>query len=56
MHDMQAYASLSGRSEERYREQLLRFVPPLDRVYLADFYEKQKAEMEKERRKAGKGR
>lgn len=55
--DMLAFAELSGRNDPHHRHQLLRFIPPLDRFYLKDFYEKQAKEMEKSRRKAeSKGR
>lgn len=45
MNDMLAYSNLTGRCEQQYRDQLLRFIPPLDRLYLGDFYERQAAEM-----------
>ncbi|WNL50651.1 hypothetical protein RPALISO_62 [Ruegeria phage RpAliso] len=50
--DITAYSELSGRNEERYRRQLLRFIPPLDRIFLKDFYDRQNAEMEKARKKS----
>ncbi|UVD36478.1 hypothetical protein RCXUPER_60 [Rhodobacter phage RcXuper] len=50
--DIQAYAELTGRIEPRYRQQLIRFIPPLDRVFLKDFYDRQNAEIEKARKKA----
>lgn len=50
--DMNAYAELTGRTEIRYRQQLVRFIPPLDRVFLKDFYDKQHAEFEKARKKS----
>lgn len=49
---MNAYAELTGRTEIRYRQQLVRFIPPLDRVFLKDFYDKQHAEFEKTRKKS----
>lgn len=49
---MIAYCELTGRNERVYRDQLTRFIPPLDRFYLRDFYERQQAEMEKAQRKA----
>lgn len=54
--DMQSYAELTGRVEPHYRQQLLRFIPPLDRVYLRDFYEKQEKERQKAQNKSGGGR
>jgi hypothetical protein len=55
--DMLAYAELTGRNETVYRDQLVRFIPPLDRFYLKDFYERQKAEMEKlQKRSASRSR
>ncbi|QJA43169.1 hypothetical protein [Phaeobacter phage MD18] len=49
---MHAYTELTGRTEHRYRHQLLRFIPPLDRYFLKDFYDRQQAEMEKAQKKA----
>ena len=55
--DMAAYIDLTGRHEDRYRRQILRFIPPMDRVFLKDFYDKQAKELEKIRRQgARKGR
>lgn len=51
---MNAYSRLTGRRERVYVDQLLRFVPVLDREYLKDFYDKQAKEMEKARKKAAK--
>jgi hypothetical protein len=48
---MDAFARMTNRREREYQEQLLLFVPILDRVYLKDFYDKQKEEMEKQRKK-----
>jgi hypothetical protein len=45
MNDMLAYSTLTGRCEQQYRDQLLRFIPPLDRIFLSDFYARQSAEM-----------
>jgi len=52
MEAMHAYAQMSNRRERIYMEQLLLFVPLLDREYLHDFYEKQAADMEKHRKKS----
>lgn len=52
VQDMHAYTELTGRTEHRYRHQLLRFIPPLDRYFLKDFYDRQQAEMEKAQKKA----
>ncbi|AMO44103.1 hypothetical protein vBRpoSV10_44 [Ruegeria phage vB_RpoS-V10] len=49
---MLAYAELTGRTEQPYRHQLTRFIPPLDRYFLKDFYDRQQVEMEKARKKA----
>lgn len=46
-----AYAQLTGREEQVYREQLHRFIPALDRVFLQDFYDKQAQEYEEMRKK-----
>jgi hypothetical protein len=53
--DIQAYSELTGRVDEFHRHQLLRFLPPLDRVYLKDFYDTQSKETEKARRKSEAG-
>lgn len=50
--EMVAFAELSGRTEQRYKEQLHKFIPPLDRIYLGDLYEKQAKEIEEQRKKA----
>ena len=50
---MHAYAELTGRVEPHYRHQLIRFIPPMDRLYLKDFYEKQAEEIKKAERKRG---
>lgn len=50
--DMNAFIELTGRIEPRYRRQLVRFIPPLDRAFLKDFYDRQKVEMDKNMRKA----
>lgn len=50
--DILAFSELTGRTESKYREQLLRFIPPLDRFYLNDFYTRQQAEMEKAKNKS----
>lgn len=52
---MHAYAKMSNRFRQPYVEQMLRFIPALDRFYLHDFYEKQRKEMEKQRKKAEAG-
>jgi len=49
---MNAYLDLTGRKHYPYKQQVLHFVPILDREYLRDFYEKQAKEMEKSRKKA----
>lgn len=49
---MDAFARLTNRREREYLDQLLLFVPLLDREYLKDFYDKQKEEMEKQRKKS----
>lgn len=48
---MNAYATMTNRREREYMDQLLQFVPLLDREYLKDFYDKQAKEMEKMRKK-----
>jgi hypothetical protein len=50
--DMLAYIELTGRVEQRYRHQILRLIPPLDRHYLRHFYDRQKAEMDKAQKKS----
>jgi len=54
MESMNAYLELSNRKQFPYAQQLLHFIPILDRVYLADFYDKQAKEMEKSRKEATK--
>jgi hypothetical protein len=49
---MNAYATLTNRREREYLEQMLQFVPLLDREYLKDFYDKQAKEIEKQRKKS----
>ena len=49
---MEAFARMSNRYRHPYIDQLMRFVPVLDREYLRDFYDKQKKEMEKMRKKS----
>lgn len=49
---MNAYLELTGRKHFPYAQQVLHFVPILDREYLRDFYDKQAKEMEKARKKA----
>lgn len=48
---MHAYSQMTDRRECVYKEQLLHFIPLLDREYLRDFYDKQQKEMEKQRKK-----
>ena len=48
---MSAYLELKGRKHYPYVEQVLEFVPLLDREYLHTFYDNQSKEMEKMRRK-----
>jgi hypothetical protein len=48
---MNAFAQMTNRYRQPYVEQLLRFIPELDREYLRDFYEKQKRDMDKQRKK-----
>ncbi len=50
--DIAAYCTLTGRDEFKYRAQLIRFIPPLDRFYLKDFYDRQSKEMDKQRKKS----
>jgi hypothetical protein len=52
VQDMLAYTELSNRKEERYRRQLLRFIPPLDRFFLKNFYDRQAEAFAKERNKS----
>jgi len=52
---MNAYATLTNRRERVYLDQMLTFVPALDRAYMKDFYDKQAAEMEKQRKKSQQG-
>jgi hypothetical protein len=48
LSDMAAYLELDGRSDDpESRRQILRFIPPLDRFALRDFYDRQAAEMKK---------
>lgn len=49
---MEAYTRMTNRTERFYVDQLMYFIPALDRVYLRDFYEKQSTEIEKARKKA----
>lgn len=56
VHDMLAYAELTERVESRYRQQLIRLIPPLDRYFLKDFYDRQQVELEKAQRKSGAAR
>lgn len=48
---MQAYSQLTNRVEAIYREQLILFIPELDRVFLHDFYEKQQQQHEEMQKK-----
>jgi hypothetical protein len=52
---MEAYLRMSNRYESPYVEQVIQFVPALDREYLHDFYEKQRKEMDKQKRKTEQG-
>lgn len=52
---MESFLRMSNRYESPYVEQVLRFVPLLDREYLHDFYENQRKEMEKQKRKSARG-
>ena len=54
--DMLAYSKLTGRMEPRYRTQLIRFIPPMDRLFLRDFYDRQRVEMEKLQKKHATGK
>lgn len=49
---MNAYLELSNRKHAPYVQQVLHFIPILDREYLHQFYDKQAKEMEKARKKA----
>lgn len=51
LSDMLAYCTMTGRDEQKWRAQIIRFVPPLDRTYLKDFYDKQGKEMAQQRKK-----
>lgn len=55
MEAMHAFSQMTNRHRHPYIEQLLRFIPELDREYLRDFYDKQKKDMEKQRKKAESG-
>jgi len=48
---MQAYSQLTNRIETTYREQLLLFIPELDRLFLHDFYAKQQEQHEEMQKK-----
>lgn len=48
---MNAYTSMTNRREREYLDQVLQFVPLLDREYLKQFYDSQAVEMEKTRKK-----
>ena len=48
---MDAYSRLTNRRDREYLDQMVMFVPLLDREYLKDFYDKQAKEMDKARRK-----
>lgn len=50
--DMLAYAELTGRTERYYLNQLLRFIPVLDRVSLKEFYDARAKEIDKQQKKA----
>lgn len=52
---MNAYLEMTNRKHFPYVQQVLHFVPILDREYLRDFYEKQAKEMEKAQKQTGKG-
>jgi hypothetical protein len=49
---MSHFATMTNRLERVYVDQLMHFVPILDREYMRDFYDKQAKEMEKARRKS----
>jgi hypothetical protein len=49
---MNAYLELTGRKHFPYVQQVLHFIPILDREYLRDFYEKQAKEIEKAQKQA----
>lgn len=44
---MDAYSRLTNRRERIYLDQLMMFIPALDRAYLKDFYDRQAKEMAK---------
>lgn len=52
---MESFLRMTNRYVSPYVDQVLRFVPALDREYLHDFYDKQRKEMEKQKRKAEGG-
>lgn len=52
---MDSYLRMSNRYQSPYVEQVMRFIPALDREYLHDFYEKQRKEIEKQKRKSDQG-
>ena len=49
---MNAYLELTNRKCYPYAQQVLHFIPILDREYLRDFYDKQAKEMEKTRKQS----
>lgn len=51
---MSHYLELTNRKHAPYVDQVLHYVPLLDREYLRDFYDKQAQEMEKARKDANK--
>jgi len=51
---MESYIRMSNRYEYPYVQQVMRFIPILDREYLSDFYEKQRKDMDKQKKKAEK--
>lgn len=52
LESMHAFTKMTGRTEQIYSDQLLRFVAVLDREYLRDFYDKQHQAMEKQRKES----
>ncbi len=49
---MNAYLELTNRKHYPYVQQVLHFIPILDREYLRDFYDNQAKEMEKARKQS----
>lgn len=52
---MESYLNLTNRRQRVYVDQVLNFVPILDREWLRHFYDEQSKEMEKARKSAERG-